>query len=148
MSSLPPSLPLVSSTTLGPCPYTSSSPSFDISGVDDIGAVLNSISQGNVRNLPPKMKYSIHVNHFRPVKTTSFHLSMQIYGCNRSYKYLKHNPWFVYSRVEDGLFFCLPCVLFSLLDGLGKFVSNKFDIILGARLPISFIIMILTSTIN
>ena len=94
---------------------------------DDIGAVLNSISQRDVRNLPPNMKYSIHVDHFRPGENYKFP-SKYADGCYRSckYKYLKKNPWFVYSRVEDGLF-CLPCVLFASLDGLGQFVTKKFD---------------------
>ena len=39
---------------------------------------------------------------------------------------MSKNPWFVYSKSEDGLF-CLPCVLFASGNYLGKFVSENFN---------------------
>ncbi len=40
--------------------------------------------------------------------------------------YLEKNPWFVYSKAEDGIF-CLPCVLFANKDNLGQLVCKKFN---------------------
>ena len=49
-------------------------------------------------------------------------------GCRRSchHSYLQKNPWFVYSKEEDGLF-CLPCVLIANKTNLGQLVTHKFN---------------------
>ncbi len=39
---------------------------------------------------------------------------------------LEKNPWFVYSKAEDGIV-CLLCVLFDNKDNLGRFVCKKFN---------------------
>ena len=96
----------------------------NITDCDDIGLILRSFPQNHIRNLPPNSKYLIFANHFKPTKFPSRYFD----GCNRScqHKYLIENPWFVYSKVEDGIF-CLPCVLFAAKDNLGQFVCRKFD---------------------
>ena len=94
---------------------------------DDIGLLLRSMPQSVVRNLPLKKKYSLLINQFKPNSSFKFP-SRFIDGCNRAcqYNYLLDNPWFVYSKAEDGLF-CLPCVLFANVKGLGQLVCKKFD---------------------
>ena len=95
--------------------------------LDDIGALLRMMPLSSIRSLPPEKKYLILTKHFRPGSNFKFP-SRYFDGCNRScqYKYLQENPWFVYSRVEDGLF-CLPCVLFARIHDLGQFVHKKFN---------------------
>lgn len=94
---------------------------------DDIGLALRSMSQSQIRNLPPERKYSLLINHFRPNSNYKFP-SRFLGGCNRAcqHRYLVDNPWFVYSKVEDGIF-CLPCVLFATIEDLGQFVCEKFN---------------------
>ena len=93
----------------------------------DIGLLLQSMDQSAIRNLPPNKKFSILINHFKPDCNFKFP-KRYIDGCNRSCKlqYLLDNPWFVYSKAEDGLF-CLPCVLFANVLGLGQLVQEKFN---------------------
>ena len=112
-----------SSTASGP----SSSTSIDLDKCDDIGLLLCSMPQKRIRNLPPESKYTLMVNHFRPGSTFKFP-SRYLDGCNRScqHGYLEENPWFVYSKAEEGIF-CLPCVLFASKDDLGHFVCDKFN---------------------
>ena len=95
---------------------------------DDIGLMLRSIPQNLIRNLPASYKYSLYSNRFKPNSSFKF-LSRYLHGCNRScqHKYLEENPWFVYSKAEDGIF-CLPCVLFATKDNLGQFVCSKFNL--------------------
>jgi hypothetical protein len=64
--------------------------------------------------------------HFKTTSNFEFP-SQYVDGCNRScqHPYFVNNPWFVYSKLEDGIF-CLPCVLFASI-GPGKFVTTKFD---------------------
>ena len=94
---------------------------------DDIGLLLWQMPQHMVSKLPAELKYSLIINHFKPDHSFKFP-SRYLDGCNRSCqrKYLEENPWFVYSKVEDGLF-CLPCVLFSTKGDLGQFVCEKFN---------------------
>ena len=82
----------------------------------------------------------VHVNHFRPGENYKLPFKFAD-GCNRSckYKYLKHNPWFVCSKVE------VACHVFYLLRWSSLLQRN---LILGARLPISFMIIIITVIIN
>ena len=93
--------------------------------MDDIGALLQKMPQSSISNLPAPNKYFILTKHFRPGNNFKFP-SRHLDGCNRScqYKYLQENPWFVYSKIEDGLF-CLPCVLFARKEDLGQFVHEK-----------------------
>lgn len=113
-----------------PLPPTSLTPietSF-IKDCDDIGLLLRSIPQNQIRNLSASDKYSLFVNRFKP--TSSFKFPCRyLDGCNRScqHKYLEENPWFVYSKAEDGIF-CLPCVLFATKENLGQFVCSKFNV--------------------
>ena len=95
--------------------------------LDDIGALLRTMSLSSIRSLPPEMKYLILTKHFRPGSNFKFP-SRYLDVANRScqYKYLQENPWFVYSRVEDVLF-CLPCVLFARKHDLGQFVHKKWS---------------------
>lgn len=106
---------------------TSTSAVDDDLPLDDVGALLRTMPLSSIRSLPPEKKYLILTKHFRPGANFKFP-SRYLDGCNRScqYKYLQENPWFVYSRVEDGLF-CLPCVLFARKDDLGQFVHEKFN---------------------
>ena len=85
----------------------------DIETCDDIGLLLHSKQQRSIRNLSPHLKYTLLINHFRPNSGFKFP-SRYLSGCNRAcqHSYLVENPWFVYSKVEDGIF-CLPCVLFA-----------------------------------
>ncbi len=99
-----------------------------INDCDDIGLLLHSFPQNRIRNLPATCKYLLYSNHFKP--SSSFKLPGRYSdGCNRAcqHKYLEENPWFVYSKSEDGIF-CLPCVLFATKDNLGQFVCKKFHL--------------------
>ena len=80
-----------------------------------------------IQALPSRSKYALLINHFRPSATFNFP-SRLLDGCRRSCKlsYVEKNPWFVYSKSEDGLF-CLPCVLFANKDNLGQFITRKFN---------------------
>ena len=82
--------------------------------------------QSSIRQLTPKLKYTIFNNHFKPTSNYKFP-SHYVDGCNRScqYQYFVDNPWFVYSKMENGIF-CLPCVLFASKPDLGQFVNEKF----------------------
>ena len=95
---------------------------------DDVGLILRSIPQNRIRNLLPNQKYSIFVKHFKPNSSFKFP-SRYFDGCNRAcqHSYFENNPWFVYSKAEDGIF-CLPCVLFAKKDNLGQFVGTKFNL--------------------
>ena len=92
----------------------------------DIGELLKTMTLSSIRRLSLEKKYLILTAHFKPGTNYAFP-SRKLDGCNRScqYKYLQENPWFVYSKAEDGLF-CLPCVLFRR-DNTGQFVTKKFD---------------------
>ena len=83
--------------------------------------------QSAIRSLSSRSKYLLSVNHFRPSASFKFP-SRFLDGCQRSCQlsYLLNNPWFVYSKSEDGLF-CLPCVLFANKGNLGQFVTHKFN---------------------
>lgn len=85
------------------------------------------MSQQSIRNLPSEHKVTILSNHFKPDVKFNFP-SRYFDGCNRAcqHKYLEDNPWFVYSKAEDGIF-CLPCVLFANKGNLGAFVCEKFN---------------------
>ena len=133
LSPIPCSSPLSSSSIL-PSPPASfpiqpsfSNVSLDITKIDDIGMLLHSMDQNIIKNLSPKQKYSLMINHFKPDINYKFP-SRYADGCNRScqYKYFIDNPWFVYSKMEDGIF-CLPCVLFASRQNLGQFVCEKFN---------------------
>ena len=89
--------------------------------------MLKPTSHAEIRGFSSARKYSIIVNHFRPTVGFKFP-SRFLDSCNRScrYSYLSKNPWFVYSKSEDGLF-CLPCVLFASGNYLDKFVSENFN---------------------
>ena len=105
-----------------------SSVSIDLSRIDDVGILLRSMPQSAIRNLTPKEKFSLLINHFKPNSNFKFP-SRYTDGCNRScqHNYFTDNTWFVYSKFEDGIF-CLPCVLFaSKPSDLGQFVSVRFD---------------------
>ncbi|SMN02068.1 hypothetical protein SPONN_425 [uncultured Candidatus Thioglobus sp.] len=99
----------------------------DIEQCNDIGLLLRSKPQIYIRNLSSKLKYSLLTNHFKPGYNFRFP-SRFIGGCNRAcqHSYLIENPWFVYSKAEDGLF-CLPCVLFAAGNEFGQFVCEKFN---------------------
>ena len=101
--------------------------SCQIDKCDDIGLLLQSMDQSDVCSLPPNKKFFLVINHFKPDRTFKFP-KRYIDGCNRScqLQYLLDNPWFVYSKAEDGLF-CLPCVLFANVRGLGQLVREKFN---------------------
>ncbi len=105
----------------------SSDASIDVTKIDDIGFLLRSMPQHSIRTLPSKLKYSLSINHFRPKGSFKFPRKY-VDGCNRScrHPYFVNNPWFVYSKVEDGIF-CLPCVLFASGHDMGQFVCRKFD---------------------
>ena len=136
----PPTTPIPSSpmSSLGtPVSPMISSPSYPMSPptdescnemlFDDIGLLLKSTPQSSSRCLSSTRKYSILSNHFRPTINFKFP-SRFLDGCQRScqFSYLDKNPWFVYSKEEDGIF-CLPCVLFANKDNLGQFVCDKFN---------------------
>ena len=89
--------------------------------------ILKSTSQCEVRSFSSARKFSILTNHFKPNSNFKFP-SRFLDGCQRSckYSYLQQNPYFVYSREQDGLF-CLPCVLFASKTNLGQLVSEKFN---------------------
>ena len=108
MSSPPTSLFSQSSSSAG-----LDSTGIDISKVDDIGVLLRSVSLRTVQAFSPKVKYSLYKNHFKPDTKLKFP-SRRADGNNRSCQlhYLVENPWFIYSKVEDGIF-CLPCVFFA-----------------------------------
>ncbi len=99
-----------------------------INDCDDIGLLLNSFPQNRIRNLPATYKYLLYSNHFKPSSSFKFP-GRYSDGCNRAcqHKYLEENPWFLYSKSEDGIF-CLPCVLFATKDNLGQFVCKKFHL--------------------
>ena len=101
--------------------------SIDVTAIDDIGVLLQSMPQSSIRQLTPKLKYTIFNNHFKPTSNYKFP-SHYVDGCNRScqYQYFVDNPWFVYSKMENGIF-CLPCVLFASKPDLGQFVNEKFN---------------------
>ncbi len=84
----------------------------------EIELLLKSTSQADVRCFSSSKKYAILINHFRPPRDFKFP-GGYIDGCSRScqYSYLVDNPWFVYSKEEDGLF-CLYCVLFATKKNL------------------------------
>ena len=98
-----------------------------VATVDDVGLLLQSMPQSMLRNMSPECKFTIFKNHFRPGIGYKFP-SRQLDGCNRScqHTYFSENPWFVYSKYEDGIF-CLPCVLFASKPDLGQFVTKKFN---------------------
>ena len=83
--------------------------------------------QSSIVSLPSSKKYSLDINHFRPRSNYKFP-SKYVDGCNRSCKhpYFVNNPWFAYSKVEDGIF-CLPCVLFASGHDMGQFVSDNWS---------------------
>jgi len=109
-----------------PGPSLMCSSTFDDSGVD-IGLLLKSTSQAEMRCFSSSQKYAILTKHFRPSRDYKFP-GRFIDGCHRScqYSYLVDNPWLVYSKEEDGLF-CLPCVLFATKQNLNQFVTEKFN---------------------
>lgn len=125
------SLPSTSSSPASPLALQSSAScsysGIDVATIDDIGVLLNSMPQTVIRNLAPEQKYSLLINHFKPSIRYKFP-SQYADGCNRScqYQYFIDNPWFAYSKMEDGIF-CLPCVLFASKDDLGQFVCQKFN---------------------
>ena len=92
-------------------------------------------------------KYSILINHFKPSRNFKFPIKIMD-GCQRScqYSYLVENPWFVYSKEEDGLF-CLPCIFFANKERLGQFVTEKFNHWTKKKI-VSFLLIILNNTIN
>ncbi len=94
---------------------------------DDIGLLLQSTLQTSIRCFSSTLKYSILTKHFKPNSDFKFP-SRYLDGCQRSCQlsYLEKNPWFVYSKAEDGIF-CLPCVLFANKDNLGQLVCKKFN---------------------
>ncbi len=93
---------------------------------DDIGLLLQSTPQTSIRCFSSTLKYSILTKHL-PNSDFKFP-SRYLDGCQRSFQlsYLEKNPWFVYSKAEDGIF-CLPCVLFANKDNLGQLVCKKFN---------------------
>ena len=120
-------------------PGTSGSvPSSEVD-IETCGLLLHSKQQSSIRNLSPHLKYTLLINHFRPNSGFKFP-SRYLSGCNRAcqHSYLVENPWFVYSKVEDGIF-CLPCVLFATSNDLGQF---------GIRSLVNLSPIILRSTIN
>lgn len=121
LSSPPASLPAQSSGN------SSGNKDVDVSMVDDIGVLLQSMPQCIIRNFSPEQKYSLLSNHFKPTIAFNFP-SRYADGCNRScqYQYFVDNPWLVYSKIEDGIF-CLPCVLFAAKQDLGQLVCEKFN---------------------
>ena len=106
----------------------STSYSLSVSECSDVGLLLKTMPQSAIQNLPTSAKYSLLQNHFRPSEKFKFPSRQLDDGCRKACKfsYLTGNPWFVYSKSEDGLF-CLPCILFARKDHLGQFVSSKFN---------------------
>lgn len=102
--------------------------SLDITKIDDIGMLLHSMDQNSIKNLSPKQKYSLMINHFKPDINYKFP-SRYADGCNRScqYKYFIDNPWFVYSKMEDAYL-----VFFLLQDKIWDSLYVK-SLTLGVR---------------
>ena len=105
----------------------SSSSGVNVAGIDDIGLLLRFMPQSRITSLSSDCKHALEINHFRLDGSYKFP-SRFLDGCNRScqLKYFMENPWFVYSKVEDGIF-CLPCVFFSTKPDPCRFVTTKFN---------------------